>query len=138
MSQAKDESNTSRRKFLSAAATAAAMAPIISQAKADRIDHVALMGKALDDAQAALDAYEFLNRGKENDESDAEYMRLFDQCGDIVNHILWMKADTIDGFRLKARAFRWCDPDLMHGATETTDMRLAQSIIKDLLSLQTV
>ena len=55
----------------------------------------------------------------------------------IVHQIEAVPASTIDGLRVKARAVQWCydaDPVDLAVDRSTTDLRLANSIIRDLLA----
>lgn len=56
----------------------------------------------------------------------------------IILRIEAMAASTIDGLRVKARAVQWCydgDPVDLVVDQSTTDLRLANSIIADLLAV---
>jgi hypothetical protein len=55
----------------------------------------------------------------------------------IVEQIERCTATTLGGFRVKALAVQWCwqgEPDIQFGEDQTTDVRLAQSILRDLVA----
>ena len=70
--------------------------------------------------------------------SDAEYSAAVDKSSAIVDRIVEEPARTLDGLRIKARALAWCHSGEVEslGIDEnpTTDIRVADSIIRDLLS----
>jgi hypothetical protein len=80
--------------------------------------------KALIDSEAWGDAYE----------------AAFNACSAIAGQIEKQQAHTLDGFRVKARAVMWCqqwgevDPFSL-SEHPTTDIRLAESIILDLVGV---
>ncbi len=68
--------------------------------------------------------------------SDEDYERMFRPVSDLADRIANMKATTLDGLRLKARALMWCDEEVGFMDGNTTDERLARGIVHDLLNLK--
>jgi hypothetical protein len=69
--------------------------------------------------------------------SDAKVARACDRVASIVDKIEATQASSIEGLRVKARAIAWCHGDKAPIALtdkQTTDVRLAQAIIADLLA----
>ncbi len=93
------------------------------------------LGRRLDLAWAAEHAAQ--STCSEEDEGDQEFEAFVDATGAIVGEIEALPATTLEGLRVKAVALHWCrggDLPLSWGA-ETTDERLAESIVNDLLRL---
>jgi hypothetical protein len=63
---------------------------------------------------------------------------MYRPVSDLAKRIADMKATTLDGLRLKARALQWCNEefDFMNG--KTTDERLAYGLVQDLLNLPAI
>jgi hypothetical protein len=70
--------------------------------------------------------------------TDEDYGRMYRPVSDLAKRIADMKATTLDGLRLKARALQWCNEefDFMNG--KTTDERLAYGLVQDLLNLPAI
>lgn len=70
--------------------------------------------------------------------TDEDYERMYRPVSDLAKRIADMKATTLDGLRLKARALQWCNEefDFMNG--KTTDERLAYGLVQDLLNLPAI
>ncbi|MFA5952786.1 MAG: hypothetical protein WC807_21210 [Hyphomicrobium sp.] len=76
---------------------------------------------------------EFLN---EATISEDDLNAISDETGRVVQKIISLKAATLQGLRVKARAFQWCYADeeaRLSGST--TDIRLVQSILDDLFAV---
>lgn len=111
-------------------ATATAIAPVSNE--------TALGGDSEDAALLAL--------GRRLQEAWAEQRLLepqgafeaaFDRTGAIASEIEALPATTLDGLRVKALAFWWChsgEQPIVLDDQQTTDIRLCQSIIGDLLT----
>lgn len=88
-------------------------------------------------AVAAFDRFYLLNQDTESDRAlSAECDRLFVAVSSKAKRIAGMKATTLDGLRLKARALMWCNEELDFMDGNTTDERLARGIVQDLLDLK--
>lgn len=134
MAQAETIPNTTRRVFLSGA-VAAAVLP--AAAAPQLIDPIKQMADEFEAAVAAFDRFYLLNQDTESDRTiSAERDRLFEAVSSKAKRIAGMKAATLDGLRLKARALMWCNEELDFMDGNTTDERLARGIVHDLLSLQ--
>lgn len=60
--------------------------------------------------------------------------RLFEELGRVESEILSIQATTIEGLRVKARAACWALlGDIDPAAGQTTDARMALSIVRDLI-----
>jgi len=123
----------------SVAAVAAAAIPAVALASEPTSADAALLalGEQLEAAWAATTAaYE-----KYRDDPSLEAGVITDvadkAAAAIVHQIEAVPASTIDGLRVKARAVQWCydaDPVDLAVDRSTTDLRLANSIIRDLLA----
>jgi hypothetical protein len=74
----------------------------------------------------------------EDDETGA-FEQAFQACGAIVDQIERCRASTFAGLRAKALAVHWCHDgaeiiELSEPDHQTTNIRLAQTIIRDLLA----
>lgn len=97
---------------------------------------VAELAKRFEEAWAAERAVEhLLDTAKTiEDEEPWEAANLATQK--VVDEIESMKATTLEGLRLKARAVQWChgnDTVDLRCDQDTTNLRLATSIVEDLL-----
>lgn len=95
------------------------------------------LGEALDASSARLKALHDLIT-EENEHLMVEVIEIcLDYAQPIVERIEKLRAHTLDGLRVKAKAIKWC-----HGGEEiqlapdmpTTDARIAESILRDLLA----
>jgi len=66
-----------------------------------------------------------------------------DIAGDLIDKLLKLRAGSLEALQVKARAIAWCQAGSNEAITildpdrpAATDMRLAQSIIEDLLALR--
>jgi hypothetical protein len=136
MARATDSNITSRRDFLVAAgiASAAIVTPLAVVAGSPvAADPIAMLAAEFEAAWAASD--EFF-RNTPSGATNEDYERMFRPVGDLANRIADMKATTLDGLRLKARALMWCDEEVGFMDGNTTDERLARGIVHDLLNLK--
>ena len=124
--------NTSRRRFLAGlplAGTAIGLsAPALAAPDADAA--LLALGHDLDAAWKA----EGLAAGEDDQEA------AFDRSSAIVGRIEVLAAKTMAGVKVKCRAFHWCyaddlDDPLFVPPAETTDLRLALGIVRDLIKL---
>jgi len=71
--------------------------------------------------------------------TDEEVSAACDACSAIVHRILAVPARTLDDFKVKGRALSWCysgsDIGLFEDDKKTTDVKIVQSIVRDLLSI---
>jgi hypothetical protein len=88
---------------------------------------------------------ELIEAAKDTPEDAPEHGALeaqVDVAGDLIDQLLKLRAGSVEALQVKARAIAWCqagsgeaitiiDPD----RKAATDMRLAQSIVEDLLAL---
>jgi hypothetical protein len=127
----------SRRAALGALASlpALAIAPAAVLASTDPISPLQGLGIELErlwKIESAMFAREDL--------SDAEVSQCTEATSGVVNRILAVPAKTIGDFKVKARALAWCyggdEIDLDAPANATTDIKLARSIIHDLLAME--
>ncbi len=96
------------------------------------------LGAAFEAEQTRYAAFFAEHTDTTDDEADAACR----PCGDLAGKIQALRATTIEGLRIKAMALRWCwsgeeggDLDLSSRyGMKTTDMRLASSIILDLIT----
>lgn len=88
-------------------------------------------------------AIEFERRMAEQRKAEAAdagpaFEQAYAQTEQVVSHILALPARSLDDLILKARAVAWCHGDDFDGfddCASTTDMRLAESIVRDLLKM---
>ena len=79
-------------------------------------------------------------RSNRTQESEADADAAFDATSAIVDRIAALPARTPEGLRVKARAVAWCNAleggtfDIEYGE-ETTDVRLAMSMVRDILGM---
>jgi hypothetical protein len=91
--------------------------------------------RELEAASAALSAMEATASGE-------EFEAAYYQTASLARVMLAHKATTIAGLQAKAVAIRWCrgeddDEDLLVDDNKTTDLRLANSLLDDLLAIDT-
>lgn len=100
--------------------------------------HLLVLDRSLDRLHAAFGK---LSVEKRNDHSDAANVSIDDAytaCCEVTRAIALLPAHTFEGLLVKARAVQWChcgEPTTAENLNEhaTTDVRLAASIIRDLL-----
>lgn len=124
---------TSRRQLLTVGAVAAAVAPLGKAAAAETPDWLTIIEQSLNQAQSAVDAHCFMHRDNDTPVINEEYDRIYDRYHNILDHILWMQATEIRGFRLKAKAVFACNQKLSHLRSDSLDTQLTRSIIAQLL-----
>lgn len=74
----------------------------------------------------------------EKDDAGPAFEQAYAHTEQVVLQILALPARSLDDLILKARALAWCHGDDFDGFDDcggTTDMRLAASIIRDLLKM---
>lgn len=119
-------STTSRRSLVAGLAIAPTLcASTVSYASpSDRA--LIELGARFNSVTASLDHY--IDNGMDVPMSELE------QLGSIESEILSLQATTIDGLRVKARAACWTLlGDIDPTAGQTTDARMALSIVRDLI-----
>lgn len=99
-------------------------------------DKVAELTKRFDEAWAAEMAVQHVLTTAQTpaDEEPWEKANLATQK--VVDEIEAFHATTVEGFRLKARAIQWCQADEevdLRCDQDTTNLRLANSLVRDLL-----
>jgi hypothetical protein len=130
----------SRRRFLAAGSAGAVFASLRSAiASEGHIDAELLRFGAQFDAAWRAESL------AEEKAGDAEFQTACDVTSDVVDRILNIQARSIEGLCVKARALSWChsgefdgflpEPGDMMMNDGTTDMRLADSICRDLVAL---
>ncbi len=75
-------------------------------------------------------------RGGSDEEAEAAFVAAYEASSAIVDQIADRVAHTREGLQVKAQAFLWCwsgDLDFELSREQTTDVRMAQSIIRDLI-----
>ena len=131
---------TTRRTLLGEAAAGTALAvPALATAAEPHPDAELLrLGRELDAAWAHERATYARMKGSYSKEADRITQAAMLATGEIVDRIEELPATTLDGFKVKARAVSWCydggEVDL--GFQGTTDERLANAIIRELLAAQ--
>lgn len=128
MSQAERISTTTRRGVLQGALATSTVAGAAVLPAFSRDADLVRLGEQLRTAWT-------LERKLEEDGSDG-FEAAFEVCTRIVNEIEQYTATTMEGLRTKALAVLWChsgDMTLEFGTTRTTDIRLAESIVRDLI-----
>lgn len=137
-----DQPNTSRRRFITGAAVAIPAAGIsltAAVAAAPESDLIRL-GRELRTAVTAQDDTFRVYRRDLSDKATALCDASWDRCSAIVEEIMKLSASTLAEVRVKAEAISWShsgepiewdsfDPD------PTTDLHLAATIVRDLLSM---
>lgn len=86
------------------------------------------LGAELDQAIAAEEAAD-----------DDDFRAAAEISRTIVRQIMPIPATSLEGLRVKAKAYRWAHPDEFDDAIEPdqyTDTGIARSIVKDLLAMQ--
>lgn len=73
-------------------------------------------------------------------EANREFEASYEAASAIVHKIRDATATTIDGLRVKATAISWCqgDEETIFDEAATTDVQIAESIVRDLLAMQQV
>jgi hypothetical protein len=122
--------SATRRTVISALAGVAMVGPAPAAILDDSPDAELLdLGARL---EAAWTDERLAHEGPDAELSDDAYHR----SAAVARRILAVRAYTLDGLRVKARAVAWChdgDPvDLGLGEHRTTDLRLTHSILADL------
>lgn len=123
----------------SVAAVAAVAIPAVALASEPTSADAALvaLGEQLEAAWAATTAADEKYRDDLSPEAEAITEASYEAAAAIVHQIETVPASTIDGLRVKARAIQWCydiDPVDLVIDQNTTDLRIANSIIRDLLA----
>ena len=97
---------------------------------------VAELAKRFEEAWAAEKAAEHTLKAAQTPADEKPWDDAYAVTQKVVNEIEAMQATTLDGLRLKARAVQWCygtDVIDLRCDQDTTDLRLATSIVEDLL-----
>jgi hypothetical protein len=119
-----------RRNALTAAAALPALTvPVIAAASIGEDVELLALGEKLASAWRAERALPDDSPGKAFDEA-------YDRSNKILNLIEALPARTLQGLKVKAFAVHWCwsgDPDMEFNDSQTTDVRLAQGLVRDLL-----
>jgi len=123
----------------STAAVAAVAIPAVALASAPASADAALiaLGEELETAWAAEIAAYAQYRGDFSLEHEAITDAAYEATKAVILRIEAVPASTMEGLRVKARAVQWCydaDPVDLAVDQSTTDLRLANSIIRDLLA----
>lgn len=88
---------------------------------------LAALGVALDEAIARED------QANQNNPGD---LAVSAEVKAIIEKIAQARAKSLDDMRVKARAVRWCyGEELEPDPSDTTDIRVMSSLVRDLLSL---
>jgi hypothetical protein len=127
-----DSTFTTRRTFvrLSGAAAAVAVAPASAAPKADA-ELIAL--------RQELELAWQVERGLLDDAAAELFEVAYRRCSDIVNLMFKYKATSLAGLQAKAVAIMWCigdDDDLFLGEFLTTDCKMANGLLDDLLAIR--
>ena len=133
---ATETTTTSRRNFLAVAAIASVSAPAIaSTAEVDPID---VLAAEFERASTELSHFEIKYYGVDTPEINEEYQRVYGRVDEYIDRIRIISATDLKTLRLKARAFLWCNEGIHFGLDPCTDMKIAKSIIENLLALPTI
>ncbi len=97
-------------------------------------DPVIDIHRELEDAMASYDGLCRLRSQK----SDVEFENAHGELTKIVHRVELTKATDLESLRLKARALLWCNEELDFMEGETTDVKLARGIIRDLMDLRPI
>ncbi len=125
-----------RRAFLAASAALPVTGAVAAGLPAETGDETLLrLGDELDRAWAREKALIY-DDGKCGNGYDATY----DVSSAIVDQIEKQQAHTLEGLRVKARAVMWCQQwgkfePFSLGEQQTTDIRLSEAIIRDLVGV---
>ncbi len=133
---------TSRRRLFggTVAASLAALLPAAASATTHPDAALLDLGTQLKAAWAVQDAYFAANPYPATDD---ECNAAMEPCLDLVDQIEEIQARTLDGVRVKAFAVWWCSAEgsspfelsELVDDTDTTDTRIAGSIVRDLLAM---
>ena len=96
------------------------------------------LGAELEDAIAAEKAIEAAYNAGQYEDEDVALDAAYANTHAIIDQIVAIPASTIEGLRIKARAIQWCyhdDPVDLVVDQNTTDLRIANSLIADLLAV---
>jgi len=96
------------------------------------------LGGELEDAIAAEKAIEAAYNAGQYEDEDVALDATYASTHAIIDQIVAIPASTIEGLRIKARAIQWCyhdDPVDLVVDQNTTDLRIANSLIADLLAV---
>lgn len=132
MNKAETNSNPTRRVFPSCA-VATAVPPVAAVVQPD--DTIKTLSDEFEAAWSAMDQF-FQNAPRGT--TDEDYERMFRPVSDLARRIADMKATTLDGLKLKARALQWCNEEFDFMDGQTTDERLAYGLVQDLLNLPAI
>src|SRR3712207_4080015 len=134
---------TTRRSFMQTAAatltvSATLAAPTLAHADAHPDAELLRLGEELDRSWRAQRATEAAWNREGYHASDEEVDALVDETGRIVEQIMKQPATTLEGLKVKARAVSWCADGYLSKPEdhETLDVRLAMSMVYNLLDLQ--
>ncbi|WP_374308241.1 hypothetical protein [Methylocella sp.] len=99
------------------------------------------LGAMLDEASRKTIALEAELHDDHSGGDRANFDAALDAASAIVDQIERLSATTVAGLKAKARAIAWCrddDPfdDDFVGGRGTTDMRLAASVLRDVMAMQ--
>jgi hypothetical protein len=125
----------SRRRLLGALAVGLAAGPVVAMAAHEDADLLAL-GAQLEAAWKRQNEADAQCLAGDGDESYPAVEAAWDVCHAIALKIERLRASTIEELRVKARAVLWChsgEDRIELSEHQTTDIRLAQSILDDLL-----
>ena len=139
-----DTGNPSRRRFMiegTVVATAIPFGAGVAVAADSAVDAGLLaLGREMERLWIAEVTSLAAHRSSQTPESEAASDAASEATSAIVERIADLPARTPEGLRVKARAVAWCNAleggtfDIEYGG-ETTDIRLAMSMVRDILGL---
>jgi hypothetical protein len=129
--------NITRRVALlgTAALSIAVVAPVVAAAAhAHAVENTALLKAGAEFER--LWAIEVAAKPSGSDGDWSRWDEAYEETRSVVHGIVAIPACSMAGMKIKARAIQWCHgADILDvGANETTDARLANSLIRDLLA----
>jgi hypothetical protein len=137
MAQADPALITSRRTLLAGAITATTLLPAAALAASPGGDATLIgLGRELSATWATERSVCKRFEDIDNDEANAAVEAAVARTSDVVQRILRQQARTIEGIKVKTSAISWCWGGRIDFDTETTDMKLVQSVLTDLLAMQ--
>jgi hypothetical protein len=123
------ELTPTRRLFLGAGSAAAVFGAVGAAAHSCPDAELIRLGHEFKAAWATEKA------GFSREVSDATATELIKPCTDLARRIEGIPAKTLHGLMVKAEVVNWCHCADFDGFEDTTDLRVAAGIIRDLLAL---